>query len=252
MNNNIWDKKIKDNFNNAAKNYSKHCLIQKHFAKKILTIINELNISDGDWFDLGSGTGLLADEIEKYFLNKKVSRLDLCNNMLLLNKQGSNRILWDLNKGLHPSIKNPSLLVSNFCIHWLREPKRNLEEWFKKLNNGGKLIISYPTNNCFPEWKSTCKNNDIKYSGLIFPEEKNMIKNFLTTEIISSNNYLYKENYQNIYKLFRSIINLGAHSSQSKKISVGDFKKLSQYWPTDKNKKVTLTWEINILALKKI
>jgi len=251
MNNNIWNKKIKDNFNYAAKNYSKHSLIQKHFTKQILSIINELNISDGDWVDLGAGTGFLADEIEKYFINK-VSRIDICNNMLLLNKNGSNKILWDLNKGLHPSIKNPSLLVSNFCIHWLREPKRNLEEWFKKLNKGGKLIISYPTNNCFPEWKTTCKNYGIEYSGLIFPEEKKMIKNFLSSEIISSKNFLYKENYPNIYKLFRSIINIGAQSTKSKKNSVGDFKKLAQYWPTDKYKKVTLTWEINILALQKI
>ena len=252
MNSNIWNKKIKDNFNYAAKNYSKNSLIQKHFIKQILNIVNGLNILDGDWVDLGAGTGLLADEIEKNFVNNKVSRVDFCNNMLLLNKKGSNKIMWDLNKGLHPSIKNPSLLVSNFCIHWLREPKRTLEEWFKKLNNGGILIISYPTNNCFPEWKSTCKNYGIEYSGLIFPEEKDMIKNFLSAEIISSTNYIYKENYSNIYTLFRSIINVGAHASQSKKISVGEFKKLAKYWPTDKSKKVTLTWEINILTLQKI
>tara|TARA_Y100001935_G_C17239822_1_gene475056 strand:+ start:73 stop:840 length:768 start_codon:yes stop_codon:yes gene_type:complete len=252
MNNNIWIKKIKNNFNYAAGNYSEYCLIQKHFSKQIINILDGLNISDGDWFDLGAGTGLLADEIEQYFFNSKVSRVDFCNNMLLLNKQGSNKILWDLNKGLHPSIQNPSLLVSNFCIHWLNEPKKTLEEWFQKLKNGGKLIISYPTNNCFPEWKTTCKNYGIEYSGLVFPEEKNMIENFLSNEIIFSRSVLYKENFPNIYKLFRSIINIGAQSSQSKKNSVGEFKKLARYWPTDKNKRVTLTWEINILALQKI
>ena len=252
MNNNIWNKKIKKNFNEAAKNYSEYCLIQKHFSKKIISILTELNIANGDWFDLGSGTGLLADEIEKYFLEKKVARVDLCQNMLLLNKKGSRKILWDLNKGLHPEIENPSLLVSNFCIHWLNNPENILKEWFAKLANGGKLIVSYPTNNCFQEWKTTCKNYGIEYSGLIFPEEKKMIKNFLSSEIISSKNFLYKENYPNIYKLFRSIINIGAQSTKSKKNSVGDFKKLAQYWPTDKYKKVTLTWEINILALQKI
>ena len=251
MNNNIWNKKIKDNFNYAAKNYSKHSLIQKHFTKQILSIINELNISDGDWVDLGAGTGFLADEIEKYFINK-VSRLDICNNMLLLNKNGSNKILWDLNKGLHPSIKNPSLLVSNFCIHWLREPKRTLEEWFKKLNNGGILIISYPTNNCFPEWKKTCKDCDIEYTGLIFPSVKNMIKNFSNNEIYTSKIYSYKENYPNIYELFRSIIKVGAQSSKKEKNSIKVFKKLAKYWPTEKNNTVNLSWEINIIVLQKI
>ena len=34
MNNNIWIKKIKNNFNYAAGNYSEYCLIQKYFSKQ--------------------------------------------------------------------------------------------------------------------------------------------------------------------------------------------------------------------------
>ena len=252
MNKNVWENKIKNNFNEAAKDYSEYCLIQKHFSKQIVNIVKEINIPKGDWFDLGSGTGILADEIEKVFKDRKVCRVDFCNKMLLMNKKGRRKILWDLNKGLHPSIENSSLLVSNFCIHWLNRPERILQKWFQNLNNGGKIIISYPTSNCFPEWKKTCKKYDIKYSGLILPKVKNMIRNFSSNQIISSNNYAYKENYPNIYKLFRSIVNVGAQSSQSKKNSIGEFKKLAEYWPKDQNRIVKLSWEINILVLKKI
>ena len=252
MNNTIWNKKIKKNFNEAAKNYSEYCLIQKYFSKKIISILTELNIANGDWFDLGSGTGLLADEIEKYFLEKRVARVDLCQNMLLLNKKGSRKILWDLNKGLHPEIENPSLLVSNFCIHWLNNPENILKEWFAKLANGGKLIVSYPTNNCFQEWKTTCKNYGIEYTGLDFPQEKNMIKYFSTNEIIASMLFTYKETYPNIYKLFRSIIKVGAQASKNKNNSVGEFKRLAKYWPKDQNQLINLSWEINILVLQKI
>jgi len=249
---NIWTKKIKSNFNEAAQSYSEYCLIQKYFSKQIINILLGLNIPDGDWFDLGAGPGLLADDIEKYFSKKKVTRLDFSNKMLLLNKKGSKKILWDLNKGLHPLIKNPSLLVSNFCIHWLNEPEKNLDKWFKNLNKGGKLIISYPTNNSFPEWKKTCKDCDIEYTGLIFPSVKNMIKNFSNNEIYTSKIYSYKENYPNIYELFRSIIKVGAQSSKKEKNSIKVFKKLAKYWPTEKNNTVNLSWEINIIVLQKI
>ncbi len=252
MRKNIWNKKIKKNFNEAAKDYLQYCSIQKHFSKKFINILNSLYIPSGDWFDLGSGTGLLADQIEKYFEEKRVVRVDLCPNMLFLNKKGSRKILWDLNKGLDPEIKNPSLLVSNFCIHWLNNPEEKIKEWFEKLTNGGKLVISYPTINCFPEWKTTCKNYDIEYTGLVFPQEKNMIKNFSSSEIISSKRYSYKETYPNIYKLFRNIIKVGAQASKKKSNSVGEFKKLAKYWPTDKNQEVNLSWEINILVLQKI
>ncbi len=251
MDNDNWSKKIKNNFNKAANNYSEYCLIQKFFSKKIVNLLKGLDINKGDWFDLGSGTGLLADDIEKCFLKQKVCRVDFCNKMLLMNKKESKKILWDLNKGLHPSIKNAPLLVSNFCIHWLNNPEKILESWFMKLQSGGKLIISYPTNNCFLEWKNTCKNNQIEYTGLIFPKEKNMLKNFSPNEIITSNNYSYRENYPDIYKLFRSIINTGAQSSITKNFSVGEFKRLAKCWPKDKKGFVELSWEINILILSK-
>ena len=65
MNKKDWNNQIKNNFNSAANNYLNYCLIQKEFSKKIINLIKELYIPNGEWFDLGSGTGLLADEIEK-------------------------------------------------------------------------------------------------------------------------------------------------------------------------------------------
>ncbi len=71
MRNKIWNEKVKNNFNNAASNYLSYSNIQRHFAKKIVFFIKELNIQKGAWIDLGSGTGLLADEIERGFFQQK-------------------------------------------------------------------------------------------------------------------------------------------------------------------------------------
>ena len=67
---------IKKNFNNAAQNYSQYSSIQKYFSKKIVHQIKNLNIPKGDWYDLGSGTGYLADQIEVEFPKKNVTRVD--------------------------------------------------------------------------------------------------------------------------------------------------------------------------------
>ena len=72
-----WNEIIKNNFNDAAYRYLKHSNIQKFFAKKIVKFIKKINPKKkGDWIDLGSGPGLLADEIEKKFSSQKVSRID--------------------------------------------------------------------------------------------------------------------------------------------------------------------------------
>ena len=44
MNNKEWNKKIKNNFDNAANNYLNYSNIQLFFAKKIVSYIKELNM----------------------------------------------------------------------------------------------------------------------------------------------------------------------------------------------------------------
>ena len=81
-----WNTKIKNNFNNAANRYLEYSNIQKFFAEKIVQFIKELNPKKkGEWIDLGSGPGLLADEIEKNFSSQKVSRIDFSKKMLFEN-----------------------------------------------------------------------------------------------------------------------------------------------------------------------
>ena len=251
MKNQIWNERVKNNFNNAAAHYLEYSNIQRHFAEKIIYFLKELNIQEGEWIDLGSGTGLLADEIEKEFSTKKVIRIDFSKEMLLQNKESSEKILWDLNIGLPSSIKNCTLMTSNFCIHWLENPERIIRDWFKKLRSGGYLIISYPTIRSFPEWKQTCKEINIEYSGLTFPVSENIIKNFKSDEIYLSSKYLYEENFRDVYKLLRSIVNVGAQSTKCKRKTVHELKEMQKFWPKNETKSVNLTWEINIQILKK-
>ena len=79
-----WNEKIKNNFNDAAYRYLEHSNIQKFFAKKIVQFIKELNPQKkGEWIDLGSGPGILADEIEKKFTSQKVARIDFSKKCLM-------------------------------------------------------------------------------------------------------------------------------------------------------------------------
>ena len=246
-----WSEKIKNNFDNAADKYLEYSKIQRFFAKKIVRYIKQLNIQKGEWLDLGSGTGLLADEIEKEFSNKKVSRIDFSKKMLQKNKSSRKKILWDLNDELPYSISSCALITSNFCIHWLDDPENIIKNWVSKLKSGGYLIISHPTKESFPEWKETCKKIDIEYSGLRFLSAEKLSKNFKSSEIYSSKKFIYLENFPDVYKLFRNIVNVGAQSSKYKRKSVKELKDMQKFWPKNYNNRVNLTWEIHIQIIKK-
>ena len=248
-----WNEKIKNNFNDAAYRYLEYSNIQKYFAAKIVYFIKDLNPQKkGEWIDLGSGPGLLADEIEKEFSSQKVCRIDFSKKMLSENKSPSKKILWDLNNNLPSEINYCSLITSNFCIHWLNNPEKIIKNWFSKLMPGGFLIISYPTKDCFPEWKDTCRKIDIEYSGLSFLSSKELLKDFKPNEIHYSENFNYLENFENVYKLFRSLINVGAQSTISKRKTVKELKEIQKFWPKNYNNRVNLSWEIAIQIIKKL
>ena len=198
------------------------------------------------------GPAWLADEIEKEFPKKKITRIDFSKNMLLQHKESSKKILWDLNNYLPNEINNCSLITSNFCIHWLNNPEKILKNWFRKLMSGGFLIISYPTKDCFPEWKDTCRKIGIEYSGLSFLSSKELLKDFKSDEIFYSEKFNYLENFEDVYKLFRSLINVGAQSTNCKRKTVRELKEIQKFWPKNYNKTVNLSWQIEIQIIKKL
>ena len=251
MANEYWNKKINNNFNNAAHSYSNYSLVQKYFANKLVRIIKELEPQIGKWFDLGAGTGYLADQLEKNFMNINVKRIDFSPNMLKENKKNSQTILWDLNDDLPPSINNASLIISSFCFHWLNEPEKKLRKWYERLLPGGLLIVLFPNNKSFPEWKDTCKRNDIEYSGIALPCTNSLQRFVKENEIFLIKEFNYRETFPNIYKLFKSITNVGAQTSQKRRKTVSELKLMQEKWPKDQDAKVNLTWAISILILKK-
>ena len=251
MANEYWNKKINNNFNNAAHSYSNYSLVQKYFANKLLHIIKELEPQIGKWFDLGAGTGYLADLLEKNFMNIKVKRIDFSPNMLKENKKNSQTILWDLNDDLPPSINNASLIISSFCFHWLNEPEKKLRKWYERLLPGGLLIVLFPNNKSFPEWKDTCKRNDIEYSGIALPCTNSLQRFVKENEIFLIKEFNYRETFPNIYKLFKSITNVGAQTTQKRRKTISELKLMQEKWPKDQDAKVNLTWAISILILKK-
>ena len=251
MANEYWNKKINNNFNNAAHSYSNYSLVQKYFANKLVHIIKELEPHIGKWFDLGAGTGYLADLLEKNFMNINVKRIDFSPNMLKENKKNSQTILWDLNDDLPPSINNASLIISSFCFHWLNEPEKKLRKWYERLLPGGLLIVLFPNNKSFPEWKDTCKRNDIEYSGIALPCTNSLQRFVKENEIFLIKEFNYRETFPNIYKLFKSITNVGAQTTQKRRKTVSELKLMQEKWPKDQDAKVNLTWAISILILKK-
>ena len=93
---------------------------------------------------------------------------------------------------------------------------------------------------------------DIEYSGLSFLYSEELLKNFNPNQIYISEKFNYLENFENVYKLFRSIKNVGAQSTNCKHKTVKELKKIQKFWPKNYNNTVNLSWQIEIQIIKKL
>jgi len=159
--------------------------------------------------------------------------------------------VWKLLSNLKDNTVASKSWSENGKILVVNQLKDN-KNWFSKLTPGGFLIISYPTKDCFPEWKDTCKKIDIEYSGLNFLCSKELLKDFKSTEIHYSKQFNYLENFEDVYKLFRSIKNVGAQSTNCKRKTVKELKEIQKFWPKNYNNTVNLSWQIEIQVIKKL
>ena len=81
---------------------------------------------------------------------------------------------------------------------------------------------------------------------------KELLKDFKSDEKYYSKQNTYIEKFPDVYKLFRSIVNVGAQSTMSQRKTVKELKAMQKFWPKNCNNTVNLSWEINIQILRKL
>ena len=250
--NTSWANHIIKNFDNASSQYENKAFIQKDIAKKLTDISSRYAIPNGIWADLGSGTGLLARSLELSRPGQNVYRIDKSKRMLEHDNHNAIRSIWDLNQGLPSFAQPPTLLASSFVLHWLSNPKRILQEWFKALAPKGFLVIALPIEGSFPEWYIASKNANVPCTAIKLPSEHSLISSIPSTNIQYSKIHTYVQKGKKMTSILKSMVNIGAHSSQQKSLSIGEWRKIQSNWPNgDYNKFITLTWLIHILVLQK-
>jgi len=93
------------------------------------------------------------------------------------------------------------------------------------------------------------KANSLQSKGFASYAENFIISH--TTQFLSQK-FNYLENFENVYKIFRSLINIGAQSSNHKRKTVKELKEIQKFWPKTYNNTVNLSWEIDIQIIRKL
>ena len=250
--NTSWEELILKNFGHASNTYNKEAELQRTFARRLAEQCIATNLPQGNWVDLGSGTGLLAEALEALNPNQSVLRVDASQEMLAQNRDGSQTQLWDLNYGLPKWPEPPALIASSFALHWLNAPPHRMEEWFSALTPGGLLAITVPVKGSFREWHIAAQETGVHCTALELPSPKSLIKGFNRANIQSEELHSYTQTGPDINSLIKPIVKVGAQASPTASLSVGEWRRLHKAWPhSTNNESVSLTWQIQLLLIQR-
>ena len=247
-----WQKVILSNFDRASSEYNKRANIQRFFALHLAKECSKRPIPDGLWADLAAGTGLLADALERHHPKQNVIRIDGSSGMLSQQQEGTESMLWDLNRGLPSWSRPPKLLASSFALHWLYQPNERLKEWIKALDHSGWIALAVPIQRSFLEWKLAAKKANVAFTGLGLPSEKSIINALGSMEIHYQKTFEYTQKEKEVFSLLKPIIEVGGQASKEPKLGTGALRRLIQSWPySQKRKEVKLTWMVQMLIAQK-
>jgi len=244
--------KILGNFEAASSHYNHQAKLQSAIAWRLAKHCTRLEIPVGSWVDLGSGTGLLADALEKCCPKKDVLRLDGSPGMLQNNKPGSSTQLWDLNLGLPSFSEGPSLLASSFCLHWLSNPSKRLEEWFSRLAPGGWLAIAIPIDGSFPQWYFAAQAAGVHCTAMPLPSKNSLIQSIPIHSIRLQKLLRYTQKEPDVPSVLRPIRKVGAQASPNHSLGIKEWRKIYHSWPRSQNNEVAkLTWLVQMLLIQR-
>ena len=255
--------KIANNFNKGVHHYLSHSHVQKYCADKLLRMLTNsiYPIPDGSILEIGCGTGFVTQGLIEQFPNHFLDIIDIspeminyCQKNLQIPDQQSDLIQFREMDGEQLNVDNNpyAAIISSFTVQWFQDIVNSVNHLIRLLQNQGILLVSFPNDQSFPEWKTMC-------NALNLPFTRNQLPN--TIELIEqlprqTTTTHWKEEkititYNNAADFFRSlkIIGAGLNLKQAK-LSIPQMKELMDYWNASYYPdKIEITYDVTFLMI---
>ena len=244
-----WSQRVVERFGRSADRYDSAAKLQRAMARQLAERCRREAIPRGLWADLGSGTGLLADDLESLHPGQSVLRVDGSDAMLRRHQPSAQTSCVDLNQSLPEWSTAPVLLSSSFVLHWLTDPARSLQHWFERLGQGGWLIVAVPVAGSFQQWHQAAERAGVPCTALRFPATDQLLDVLPGAAVRHQRLHRFSRRAHRPFELLRPMTTIGAGSSRHASLGSGQWRRLARAWPDADTP--TLTWHVLSLMLKR-
>lgn len=243
-------KAIKNNFNKSSHTYDRVASVQLRSARLLAEKLYMIypNFIPEKILDIGAGTGIATEQLLKYYPNSTYTLNDIAPNMLgeAKNKFVSNPKIKLLESDMEQlSLENYDLIISNFALHWSRNPRILVE---KLIKNSKVIAFSWPVQGTFDEWVSLCGTLNISLPHFPYLSSKQLIRYCLRTNP-KSYHFEYKKfslRFASLKGFFKYIKALGAGVPSSLQNNINLIRLIKYY-----DKPIVISYKVLLSVIEK-
>ena len=242
----INPKIIKKQFEKSMEKYNENAIVQKLTAQKLVKNLTKIKNNFGNILELGSGTGLLTEELTKSIAYTNY----FANDLTPKSKKYLSQIIPEFNficgnaQKINTSVKM-DLIASNAMFQWFSNLEKISAHLSNMLNKEGLLAFSTFSGNNYREIKEL-SGISLDYKSV--DELKSIFsKDF---EILYTEEINYTMNFSNPLELLAHMKNTGVNSLTMKHWTFKEVKDFCERYKL-KYPELTLTYSPVIFICKK-
>lgn len=157
---------IVERFDAHASLYDEKASFQEYVAQRLVVWASSYTGFVGTIFDIGSGTGFVADAAHQQWPGASIYAFDPSAHML----QQAKRKLPSLKTIQADAVALPAhlsadVIFSSMMLHWIDKPLDVIRSWQERLHPEGRIYVALLVQDSFPEWQMACQKAGVE-SGL--------------------------------------------------------------------------------------
>lgn len=250
--------RISLSFGKQAGVYNKYALVQRFAAKRLSEQLPEKNSSAYNIFEIGCGTGFVTELLAEKYPDYTIVTSDISSEMLQVCKEN----LTDAQIGMQNISFVPlnvekddipgkyDLIVSGLTAQWFYNFEETVKKILAALKPNGQFILSFLTDDSFPEWKEICLNSKLLCTANTLPS-KEISEQLAFASIVHYEPFSLELRFSKSIDFFRSLKSIGASTQKdSLGLNPADFRKLTRLWDKREKSSIAVTYKGLILTLQ--
>jgi len=254
---------VASSFGQAASFYEEHAEVQREVADRLIASLKPWKgiLPSGPIIELGCGTGFVTEGLLKLYGDeeREIQATDLSEDMVGFCRQkfeGHDHLSFRVQDAENPPpVDEPhyGMTISGFTAQWFKDPAQTLARWLEVTKPGGLLLVSFPGEECFPEWREKCQELGLPFTANTLPDvEEMVVKMSLGPAQLDYYEDTITQTFDDARDFFRQLKRVGASTQKKgRSLTPKEFSLLIDHWNSSTDGKIKVSYHVVFLAVKR-